>query len=237
MTRLKWSVMQKFSLPYVILPSEFLILLKSNFTASSSQNQILDIIHTNPPFEKYLENVFEEFGSGKSLSKSLSTLGWHNFRDRLASVYLHKLIKGTFPTSTQIKNIEQIKEFESRYSDHEIHGNSRAFLLGIYLKFANIENRKNPKHSSGELKIPEEIGAFLRLSQVKSEKIDWLILILIHLLFSLGDKVLLNALMSGKKIEELFPLMNLESKKMMFENLLVYSASINDPEFFLYNKI
>jgi hypothetical protein len=229
--------MQKINLPHIVLPSEFLTLLKSNLTSANSQSLVSDLFHSNSSLEKYLESVFDEFSNGKGLSKSVSVLGWHNFRDRLAGVYVHKILKGKFPTKTEVDLIEDVKDFELRFSGHGIHGVSRCFLLGFYLKIANIENKKKGLGTFTDIKIPEEIGAFLRLSQVKSEKIDWLILILLHLLHSLGDKVLLNALMSGKKIEELLTQMSDDSRKMMFENLLSYSVSINDPEFFLYDKI
>jgi hypothetical protein len=229
--------MQKLSLPHIVLPSEFLTLLKSNVTASNSQSLVSDLFHSNASLEKYLESVFDEFSSGKGISRSIAVLGWHNFRDRLAGVYVHKLLKGKFPAKTEVDLIEDVKDFESRFSGHGIQGISRCFLLGFYLKIANIENKKKGLGVFTEIKIPEEIGAFLRLSQVKSEKIDWLILILLHLLFSLGDKVLLNALMSGKKIDELLLQMSHDSRKIMFENLLSYSVSINDPEIFLYDKI
>jgi hypothetical protein len=205
--------------------------------SANSQNVVSELFHSNVSLEKYLESVFDEFSSGKGLSKSISVLGLHNFRDRLAGIYVHKILNGKFPTKSQADLIDDVKDFEFRFSGHGIHGVSRSFLLGFYLKMANIENKKKGLGTFTELKIPEEIGAFLRLSQVKSEKIDWLILILLHLLSSLGDKVLLNALMSGKKIDELLLQMSDESRKMMFENLLSYSVSINDPDLFLYEKI
>ncbi len=229
--------MQKITLPHIVLPLEFTTLLKSNLSVSHAHTLISDTFHSNPSLEKYLENSFDEFGSSKGLSKSLSTLGWHNFRDRLAGIYVYKTLKGKFPSKTMNEFIDDVKDFEFRFSDHSIQGVSRCFLLGFYLKMANLENKKKVTGTFHEIKIPEEIGAFLRLSQVKSEKIDYLILILFHLLLALGDKVLLNALMSGKKIEDLLSQMSSESKKMMFENLLSYSASIDDPELFLYGKI
>lgn len=229
--------MQKIVLPHIVLPLEFTTLLKSNLSNSNAQTFISDTFKSNPSLEKYLENCFEEYGSSKGLTKSLSTLGWHNFRDKLAGIYVYKTLKGSFPAKIMNDFVNDIKEFESRFSDHSIQGVSRCFLLGFYLKIANLENKKKVTGISPEFKIPEEVGAFLRLSQVKSEKIDYLILILLHLLLALGDRVLLNALMSGKRIEDLLPQMPSDTKKMMFNNLLSYSASIDDPDFLLYGKI
>ena len=58
-----------------------------------------------------------------------------------------------------------------------------------------------------------------------------------HLLNGLGDKLLMNALMQGKKFEELYELMSPENKRIMLENLLAYGASIQEHDVFLYDKI
>ena len=121
--------------------------------------------------------------------------------------------------------------------NHGVTSFSRVFLLGFYLRLANLQIQRRENNKFIEIKIPEEIGAFLKLSQGRSEKIDWLILITMHLLNGLGDKLLMNALMQGKKFEELYELMSSENKKIMLENLLAYGASIQEQDVFLYDKI
>lgn len=229
--------MQKFELPHVIMPGEFVTLLKSNLQVTTSPAPIFDVIRPNQALYMSLENAFKEFDDGRGLEKTMMALGWSNFRDRVASMYLYKTVHGQFPLKTDMELVEDIKQLEARFVDHSVHSFSRVFLLGFYLKLANlqIQNRENNKFL--ELKIPEEIGAFLRLSQGRSEKIDWLILITLHLLNALGDKLLMNALISGKKFDDLYALMTPEARKSMLDNLLAYGASIREPEIFLYEKI
>jgi hypothetical protein len=49
--------------------------------------------------------------------------------------------------------------------------------------------------------------------------------------------MLMNALMQGRKFDELYDLMSPENKKNMLENLLAYGASIQEQDIFLYDKI
>jgi len=88
-----------------------------------------------------------------------------------------------------------------------------------------------------EFKIPDEIMILLRLSQIKSEKIDWLILILTHLIWGIGYNTLLTSIANGKKIDDLYSSLDTDARRIMFDNLLAYGLSIYEQDFFLYQKI
>ena len=229
--------MQKLHLPHVILPAEFVTLLKSNLSVTTSPAPIFDVIRPNQAIYLTLEKAFKEFDDGRGLEKTMIALGWANFRDRMASVYIYKAIHSEYPKSTSMDLVEDIKQMEARFTNHTVTSLSRLFLLGFYLRLANLQIQRRENNKFIEIKIPEEIGAFLKLSQGRSEKIDWLILITMHLLNGLGDKLLMNALMQGKKFEELYELMSPENKRIMLENLLAYGASIQEHDVFLYDKI
>jgi hypothetical protein len=229
--------MKKFHLPFVNLPQEFLQLLKSNLSVTSSPAPVFDIIRPNKALYAILERAFKEFDDGRGVEKVMLALGWQNFRERMASVYVYKTIYGDYPGHTNMELVEEVKTFEARFQDHSVHGYSRLFLLGFYLKLANIEIQRREDNQFMEIKIPEDVQAFLKLSQVRSEKIDWLILILTHLNLGLGEKLLMNALISGKKFTELYEMMSREAQELMNQNLLAYGASIQESDIFLYEKI
>lgn len=229
--------MQKFNLPYVNLPSEFITLLKSNLSVTTSPAPIFDVIRPNKALYLTLEKAFQEFDDGRGLEKTMMALGWSNFRDRTASVYISKFIYGDFPQKTSMDLVEDIKVLEQKYLDHGVHSFSRLFLLGFYLRLANIQIQRREHNHYLEIKVPDEVGPILRLSQGRSEKIDWLILIVMHLLNAFGDKMLTNSLIAGKKFEEMYQLMSPEARKTMSDNLLAYGASIREQEVFLYEKI
>ncbi|WP_408097054.1 hypothetical protein ACJVC5_18630 [Peredibacter sp. HCB2-198] len=229
--------MKKLHLPYVNLPSEFITLLKSNLSVTTSPAPIFDVIRPNKALYMVLEKAFQEFDDGRGLEKTMMALGWANFRDRTASLYISKFIYGEFPQITSMELVEDIKNLEQKYLDHGVHSFSRLFLLGFYLKLANIQIQRREHNQYLEIKVPEEVGAILKLSQGRSEKIDWLILIIMHLLNAFGDKMLTNALLSGKKLEELYDLMSPDARQFMMDNLLAYGASIKEQDIFLYEKI
>lgn len=229
--------MQKIHLPHVIMPNEFVSLLKTNLSITTSPAPVFDILRPNRAIYSVLETAFKEFDDGRGIEKTMIALGWSNFRDRMASLYVWKAIYGNFPNSTSMELVEEIKELEARFSSHGVHSLSRIFLLGFYLKLANLQIQRRSNNKFLEIKIPEELGSFLRLSQGRSEKTDWLILITLHLLNGLGDKLLMNALISGKKIDELYSLLTADYRKMMMDNLLAYGASIGEQDIFIYDKI
>jgi hypothetical protein len=133
--------------------------------------------------------------------------------------------------------VDDIKLIESRYTDHSVNSYSRLFLLGFYLKLANLEIQHGEENKFTEIKLPMDLGDLLRLSEGRSERIDWLILLLLHLQSALGEKLLMKYLIDGKKFDELYLLMSKEDQAQMGNNLMAYGASIQESEVFLYEKV
>lgn len=229
--------MKKLRLPFVLLPVEFLNLLKSNLFVTTSPDPVFENIRPNRALYYTLEKSFKEFDDGRGLEKTMMALGWSNFRDRMASIFVYKAIHGEYPVQTSMDLVEDIKNLEQKYSQHGVHSYSRLFLLGFYLRLAKIQIQKLEQNQYLEIVVPDTIAAILKVSQGRAEKMDWLILITMHLIEAFGDKMLLNALMSGKNFEDLYDLMPPEARARMSENLLAYAASIRESEIFLYEKI
>jgi hypothetical protein len=229
--------MIKLHFPFVNLPREFVTLLKSNLSVKNTSDPIMEIVSGNKALYSILETAFKEFDDGRGFERVMVALGWSSFRDRMASIYIYKNMYGDYPAKTDLDLVEDIKSIESRFSSHSVNSFSRLFLLGFYLKFSNLEIQKKQDNKFLEILIPPEIGNLLKLSQGRSERIDWLILILIHLNASLGEKMLVNHLIAGKKFEEMYPLMSKDDQSLMCQNLMAYSASIEEPDMFLYEKV
>ena len=229
--------MIKLHLPFVNLPIEFVALLKANHNVTNSSALILDIIRPNKALVFILETAFKDFDSARGLEKVINVLGWANFRERMASVYIYKSLYGDFPSKTDMELVDDLKFYESRYTDHSVNSFSRLFLLGFYLKLANLEIQHGEDNKFPEIKLPADLGDFLTLSEGRSERIDWLILILLHLKSAFGDKQLMKYLMDGKKFDDIYLLMSKEDQATMGNNLMAYGASIQESEVFLYEKV
>jgi hypothetical protein len=229
--------MEKLHLPYVNLPHEFITLLKSDLSVTNSPAPIFDVIRPNKALYSVLETAFKEFDDGRGVEKVMMALGWANFRERMASIYISKALYGQYPSKTEMELVDDIQEIENRFSHHAVHSYSRLFLLGFYIKLANLQLQRNESTHHPEIQIPKEIGLMLKLSQGRSTRIDWLILILLHMNQALGDKLLLNSLIFGKKLKELYQLMSVDFQELLHQNLLAYGASIQEDDIFLYERV
>lgn len=229
--------MKKIQFPHVILPKEFVQLLKANSSLGNSA-VIFETLKANRGLYEVLDVAFSEFNDGRGLEKTMVALGWANFRDRFASLYIYKAIHGKYPLKTDMGLVEDIQKFEATYADTSLSGQSRLFLLGFYMKLAQIRTQELEKNKFLEFRLPEEsILPILRLIPSRAEKIDWVILLIFHLAEALGDKSIANALLAGKSFDEIYTLMSDDSRKRMHENLLSYGMSIHEPETFLYEKV
>ncbi len=229
--------MSGFHLPYVHLPKELVELLKINLSNNNVLDEILSKIQGNRPLNLLIETTFPEFYESKKLEKMISALGWSSFRNRLTSLYIRKAQTGKFPDRTDINSVAEICDFEQRFIQYGMSGFSRAYLLGLYLSLANLSVRNNQGVKPIMLRIPEQVDLFLRFSQNRSERVDLLILVLSHLYHALGDEFLLSALAQGKAIDELYEILAFDFRRQMSDNLLAYSASINEVDTFLYRKV
>jgi hypothetical protein len=134
--------------------------------------------------------------------------------------------------------VEDIRQLELVWADHAIQSLSRIFLLGFYMKLAQAQLQERENNRFLEFKVPvEAISPVLKLTQGRSEKIDWVILLVWHLLSSLGEKQVMSSIIAGQGFNELFDRMPDADKLQTHSNLLAYSASIQEPDMFLYEKV
>jgi hypothetical protein len=229
--------MDKLQLPHLILPAELLTLLKLNLATSIAPETILQTISANPALLLLLERTMAEFHGGRSLENALTALGWPGFRDRLASIYVYKAIHGIYPALTYLDLIDEVRDLEVRFGAYGTSGNSRVFLLGLYLKLSNLKLLREAAGKFLELRIPLELDGLLKRTQGRSEKLDWLLLIVTHLHEGLGEAVLSKALATGEPLDAIYPRLSPEDRERMFKNLLSYGASIREPDMFLDDRI
>ncbi len=231
------GLMDKFQLPHVILPAELLTLLKLNLPTSVAPETILQTISANPALLLLLDRTMAEFHGGKSLEKALTALGWAGFRDRFASLYVYKAIHGVYPSLTYLDLVDEVRALEARFGGFGTSGNSRVFLLGLYLKLSNLKLLSEAAGKFLELRIPLEVDGLFKRTQGRSEKLDWLLLIVTHLLEGLGEIELSKALVSGQPLDSIYPRLAPDERERMFKNLLTYGTSIREPDMFLDDRI
>jgi hypothetical protein len=226
-----------FQLPHIIMPKELVTLLRTSLAVTSSPGPVFEHLRGNRGLMMLLERAFQEFDDGRGVEKVMIALGWSHFRDRFASLYIFKSIYGHFPQKTDMSLVEDIKNIETLYSDFSIQSYSRLFLLGLYLSLANIEVRHKEGQLNVPLQLPIEVLDVMRLSQVRSERIDWLILMVWHFISYLGKQQLIARLSSGASFSELYKEISPEEQLHFTQNLLTYGASVQEDEVFFYERV
>ncbi len=223
-------------LPALVLPKEFLTLLKEPNSAQKS-SQIIATLRASPALSMILDIAFKEFDENKiGLEKISTTLGWDHFRDRMASVYIFKILNSVFPDRTDMDLVEDIKLFEKRFGDKTLAGDSRLFMLGFYLKIFNLFEMNQDTDVQGT-KIPQSVDKVLALSKARTDKADWLVLLVWHMSEFLGEYKLIELVSKGTTWPSLYQQLSDEQKFHLVSNLLSYGASIREDDPFLFERI
>ncbi len=218
----------------LVLPEELIHLLKTPL--GSLESPVGRLLQGSPGLRLVLERAFSEFHGPKvGLEKVFNTLGWAHFRDRVTSVYLFKAMNGVFPDKTDMDLLEDIHRLEARFADKVVTGCSRLFLLGLYLRLLAIRGGEGA--DSSFLAVPEGVQRALALTQGRSDRPDWLILLCWHFDAFLGTESFISALRAGRPYAELFATLTTAQQEYFLANLLAYGASIRESDPFLYERI
>ena len=213
---------------FVNLPDYYTPLLRANVNIKSNfYEELKSYVLACPPLNAITKNDFLDIDSRGDYNSILKSLGWTGYRNKLASIFISKLLNGNFPESSDLAYIQDVIDFELAFSKYTVEGYSRLFLLGFYLKLAQRE-----KDSNWSEFIPRCLGQYLKKTKSKVVKIDWIIIILSHLHTYLGEDEVFNALEESKDWFSLFSQLTVEQKEEFLENALAYGASIGEKEAF-----
>lgn len=226
-------------LPAIILPAEFIQLLKDPVAATTGYDAPVSVLlRQNRSLNLILSRAMAEFDENHlGLEKVYGTLGWAHFRDRMASVYLYKAIHGTFPHKTDMGIVEDVSKFEARFRDAALAGTSRLFLLGMYLKFFNIYLSQRDDAPTAAITVPAGVDRAIALTQGRSERPDWLVILCWHFDSFLGTEAFLAALKNGTPYATLYGYLAPAQQLQLVTNLLSYGSSIQESDPFLYERI
>lgn len=230
--------MKELRLSNVSLPQEFVTLLKSSLSGQVEPSAVFGILRPNKALYALLEKSFKHLDDGRGLEKTMLAQGWNNFRNRVASLYVSKAIYGDYPLKTDMSLVDDLIQFEQDFQGHGVQSNSRIFLLGFYLKLAQLSLQKLEGNRFFEIEISKpSVQKLLKITQGRSQRLDILILTLAHLIKGIGEKTLTSAIVNGKSFTEIYEAIGDEDRKLMHHNLLAYASSIGEDDIFLYEKV
>ncbi|MBL7666156.1 MAG: hypothetical protein JNM93_13555 [Bacteriovoracaceae bacterium] len=225
--------------PVVNLPFELVELLKTNMANNEGKEKIIfSIVNKNTALVQLLEDLFAEFDSQKRLPQVLKKINWNTFRDHFSSIYVYHAVHGKYPSKSQMNLINDIQNFEDRLENVTQKSHSRSFLLGLYLKIMQIQFRKEGQsHNANFLEIPDEVFEIINLSSAKTEKIDWLVLIIWQLSQILPKGTLKNEIKKNNTYMNIYQTLSAGEQNLFLRNCLAYGCSINETELFLNDKV
>lgn len=224
--------------PYVNLPDHYTQLLRVNMQSSGKNfNELQYYIAEHKGLYLQFRKVFDDIDSSGNVSKILKSLGWYGVRDRFACLYIEKLINGEFPKVIQTGNCFGLLGLEDRLKPFCISGYSRGFLLGLYFKMASIELSIAGDSSGSELINIDEVYEVLALSTSRTIKIDWVVILIQHLILFLGKDEVVELVRAGGKYQDIYDLLTEAQKQIYMNNLMAYGASINEKDIFISDRI
>ncbi len=200
---------------------------------------LYDVVEGDPFLSILVKEVFKDYLKKGGMLNMLSALGWEGFRNRLAEAYLHHMRYKKLPNSVVINEIQDVIDFEKRYDFLFSEHNSRAFLLGFYLKTAQIYLEENNQFYDYDfLFVPVEVDEILILGKSKSMMPDWLI-VTVWSLFKLYGKDKTVELIKNTKgdFQTILNLIGKNDYRKIVEGLLKYGNGINDLQFFIGEKV
>lgn len=222
------------------LPDYFTLLLRINMQSSGKNFASLDrYVYERAHFRSLVSRYFSDVDPKVRIPSIVKSLGWHGFRDRLANIFLEKMMSGKFPQHTKLDHVKEILEFEERVKKYTVDGYSRSFLLAFYLKSYLIWEMSEGGGLAefDQFQILSDVGQALELNGSRAIKIDWIILSLCLYSKFLGQDILVKELKSGKKFSELFQLLDDNQKRDKISNMLSYGASIGEQELFTSDRV
>lgn len=224
-------------LPYILMPSFLVDLCSRDFESNrAAYTMISETVFNDQFLSLSVKRIFGEDLNMPRLEKLLATLGQERFRNIITAYYVQKVIIGQYIREVDLGYIDDILAIEERFKQQSLYGNSKAFLLGIYLYLSNLGLEE--EQSMDEVIVPVEVDEILALRPVKHLDIDWLILSVWHLVHYLGaDKA--KRLLTGHQgdLSKIWPGLNQKQQQGTIRNLTNYAASIDRDDFLLYSKV
>ena len=223
----------------VHLPDYFITLLKSNMASRVNFiGEVTNYIMHYPAFLGLIKKYFKEVDEQIRLDVILKSMGWENFRNKMALIYINFENQGMFPKDIDTGYLSSLLALERQVSSFITSDNSRAFLLSFYktlgaIKLERLSEKKNyvlPELNSRTIALLEHANS-------KIKKVDVVLIILEQLTYLLGYELVKRNLSEKYPFSAIYSQMDEQVKEAFIKNLLIYGQSVNEVELFVKDTI
>lgn len=232
-------------IPFVHLPDAFVRLLKApiNINEKNNYKLIQDLCRffdKNADLSQMLIQMSGDVNSEGEIESIVSLLGFYQVRNRLAASFIEKELSGAFSKNYNSNYINDIINIENKMLPFLKEPSSRIFLLGFYAKLSKITLDKNilytqlnPQHETFNVIVfKEEHFKLMRYSKFKSQRLDWLFLLIISFSSIFEFDRMERLLHSNINFQALLKMLNKDEKHLLYQSLLNYGCSIIEEDFF-----
>lgn len=221
------------------MPEQFTYLLRANMTTNGPlYKDIHQYFYKRKGLYELIRQHFSDIDPYGAADKLVKSLGWSGFRDRLAAIYLSYMWRGNYDGAADIQTINDILSVEKLLMGNTIQNYSRSFLLGFYLKSAELSGVDfGDEWRIENLIKDDQLKGMLKAMGAKVIKIDWLVLQLLHFRSFLGDAKLIQMLNRACSYAELYGELSMDQREDMAKNMLSYGASIDESSIFIERPV
>lgn len=220
------------TLPVVRMPGPFCRALR---VINPGQPLVLDhialILSQSPAFFPILEMCFPEMQKEKRADWLIRSMGWIGIRNKMASLIVFRCYEGNWPDIYDESLIEEVLRFETKFAPFGLLGQSRIFMLGLYLKMARLIDP-----SSAQLReIPEaDLLHIFEKNRARSERPDQLLIFLWNLLEVMPRDQIINIIENNRQapFKKLWQGLSQDQKRNCTKNFLRYGFSISEEDIF-----
>tara|TARA_R110002049_G_scaffold58295_4_gene158750 strand:+ start:750 stop:1439 length:690 start_codon:yes stop_codon:yes gene_type:complete len=226
-------------LPHTILPDHLTLLLKANMASNGQLHRELDqYIYKRKDLYELVRRHFPDVNQYGAVGKLIKSVGWIGFRDKITSLYLNYMWNGSYDSKQEPTFISDVLAIESFVSHNCLQNYSRGFLLGLYLKSAELSGQNLDSQLRAKNIVNDtELKGMLRAMGSRVIKIDWLILQLLHFRNYLGFASLVSMLNRACSYAEIFGELSMDQREELTINMLAYGASINETNIFIERPV
>jgi len=223
----------------VHLPDYFITLLKSNMAARTSFiSDITNYIMHYPAFLGLIKKYFREVDEQIRLDVILKSMGWENFRNKMALIYINYEKKGMYPNELDSSYLNDLLFLERQVSAFITSDNSRAFLLSFYKTVGTIKLECMADQKKYVLpELNQRTTALLEYANAKIIKVDLVLIILELLSHLLGYETIKKMLSEKYPFSAAYAKMDDRIKECFIKNLLIYGQSVNEVDLFVKDTI
>jgi len=217
--------------PFIDMPDEYTKLLRVDMTSTSKYHTGLQSYIFKSPSLKGILNRILNRGEDIDINSHIKTLGWHGIRDRVMAYYVNFAKTKRHDSQVRVDIIDEIIELERSLRFSTVSGFSRIPLFGFYLQLCCIEDglssiKDHPLYPN------LEILEILSKNTQRVINIDYLIILLHHLVEFNGAEELSSMIDGNFSFESLYLKMSEDEKERLCANYLSYCASIGEKDLF-----